>query len=496
MPTILTVRDLTYELPNGRRLLHGLTFSLESKLTGLVGPNGVGKSTLARLLAGELKASAGSVQSVAAVSYLPQRELPPPLSVAEYLGEPEEWSEWLEELLYGIARKTPCPNLSGGEWMRVRLAQCLTAQFLILDEPTNDLDQPSRRAVLRFLRQREEGALLISHDRECLGVCNEVLELSQRGLAKFGGNFQAYCEQKARERQRLGDALDAAKRARDETIEQGRQQKARQEKRNRQGAAAARRGGLPKILLGGRKRKAQATTGKVDSMAIERAATAVREIHFALDQIKAEPVMYAELLGQPLPGQKLVAEATDFNLRYERWLFPRNLTFSWRGNVRVAIRGNNGSGKTSLLRALLGEPIESRGQLRRGQLTTLYLDQKGGALQDEQTILENVRASVAGDEGEIRSGLARFLFAREAVFQKVETLSGGERLRVALARAFLSAEKPELLVLDEPTNNLDLANLDFLENLVSQFRGALIVVSHDEAFLQKCGVKAGLNLSE
>jgi ATPase subunit of ABC transporter with duplicated ATPase domains len=211
--------------------------------------------------------------------------------------------------------------------------------------------------------------------------------------------------------------------------------------------------------------------------------------------MKVDPVMYADLMGQELHAQKLIAEARGFNIRFGGWLYPHDLDFSWRGNVRLALQGPNGSGKSTLLKALTGAQLSTRGELSRGQLVTLYIDQRCSVLDDTMSVLENVRSVAPRGESEIRTHLARFLFTKDTVFQKAHSLSGGERLRATLARALLATNKPELLLLDEPTNNLDLANIEFLENLIREFRGALIVVSHDRRFLQNCGVTAAFELA-
>jgi ATPase subunit of ABC transporter with duplicated ATPase domains len=297
---------------------------------------------------------------------------------------------------------------------------------------------------------------------------------------------------KAQERERLSAALDSAKRERDSVLANQAEQRARQEKRNRRGAASAARGGMPKILLGARKRSAQAATGKINATTLARSESAIREAHDALLEIKIDPIMYADLVGAEIPAQKLVAEAHGFNIRFHDWLYRSDLDFSWRGNIRVALRGSNGSGKSTLLRAVRGDEFTTRGELRRGDLVSLHLDQRCGSLDDNKSVFDNVRAVSSATESEIRGGLARFLFARETVFQKVSELSGGERLRAALAQGFLGTQKPELLLLDEPTNNLDLGNVQFLEGIVREFRGALVVISHDESFLENCRVSQEL----
>jgi ATPase subunit of ABC transporter with duplicated ATPase domains len=494
MSPVIVARDVAYEFSNGRELFQDLSFSLSAVRSALVGPNGVGKTCLARLLAGQIEPSRGVIQRQGPVTLFAQRQPPEPIAVADYLASVDQWSLTRDRLLANIDPQALCTTLSGGQWMRVRLARALDDGFLILDEPTNDLDRDGREAVFQFLRAHGGGVLLISHDREALELCDEILELSNLGLMKFGGSWSDYVVEKDRERARLGASLDQAKRERDAAIAHRFEQQARQEKRNRRGQAAAARGGIPRILAGGRKRAAQVTTGKRDVAQLERAEAAVKSAHEAFENMKVDPVMYADLMGQELHAQKLIAEAHGFNIRFRDWLYAHDLDFSWRGNVRIALQGPNGSGKSTLLKALAGAPLTTRGELNRGQLVTLYIDQRCSVLDDTLSILDNVRSVAPGSESDIRTHLARFLFTRDTVFQKASSLSGGERLRATLARGLLSTDKPELLLLDEPTNNLDLANIEFLENLVSEFRGALIVVSHDRRFLERCGVSGEFEL--
>jgi ATPase subunit of ABC transporter with duplicated ATPase domains len=205
--------------------------------------------------------------------------------------------------------------------------------------------------------------------------------------------------------------------------------------------------------------------------------------------------MYVDGIDAELPAQKLIAEARGFNVCFDRWLYPRDLSFAWRGGVRVALAGPNGCGKSVLLRALMGEPLRERGRLWRGDVACLYLDQAGASLTPTLSVLENARRASSAPETELRGRLARFLFSGASVFQRVADLSGGERLRAALACGLLAARRPDVLILDEPTNNLDLANIAFLEAWVAAFRGAVVAVSHDTAFLEACGVTETLSLS-
>lgn len=489
MQSIFTFNHVSFEFPNGRELFNDLNFSLDKKITGLIGPNGVGKSSLAKLIIGELEPTRGQVFHYQSATLFAQRQIAPLISVENYLADDYSFSVLGEKLLETVNRHALCSQLSGGEWMRVRLAKSIHNQFLILDEPTNDLDREGRKTLLHFLKSYSYGVLLISHDREALQLCDQILELSNQGLMKFSGNWNEYELARNHERQTLSENLEEAKKNREQLNKKRQEQKAKQEKRNRRGTDQAAKGGIPKILLGGMKRRAQVTTAKIDVATLDRANSAVQEAYEAYNQIKNDPVMYANLIGQQLPNQKLIAEAFSFNIRFKDWLYSKDLTFTWRGNIRVNLKGANGSGKSSLLKAILGQKFETKGQMKVGSLHTLYVDQRCSILNDELSIFENIQQISNLDESEIRNNLAKFLFTKEMVFQKAQSLSGGERLRAALAKGLLSTEKPELLILDEPTNNLDLLNIQFLENLVSAFKGALLIISHDEVFLKNCRIE-------
>jgi ATPase subunit of ABC transporter with duplicated ATPase domains len=162
MSAIVCARGVGFESSNGRNLFSNLNLSLDAGLSALVGPNGVGKTCLARILAGDLEPTEGTVRREGSVTLFPQHQEPESVTVAEFLSAAYEWSLLREVLLQSVDLEAICTTLSGGQWMRVRLARALDNQFLILDEPTNDLDHDGRAALIQFLRHREGGALLIS----------------------------------------------------------------------------------------------------------------------------------------------------------------------------------------------------------------------------------------------------------------------------------------------------------------------------------------------
>lgn len=508
MPAALILNRLSFEYPNGKSIFREISLSLESGITALVGPNGIGKSTFAKVLVGKLEPTEGTLHRREDVVHLSQLESPPAQTAMEYLeshgkdeGDLQQMPRgWFDDVNLGLS----CQNLSGGQWMKVRLAAHWGSGFLILDEPSNDLDQVSKARLVQFLKQHRHGILLISHDRELLELCDQVLEFSNQGLEKFGLSWNEYLESRSRERSRLEEELQQAKIER-QRVGQSRQQALdRQNKRNRRGKRQAERGGMPKILLGGMKRRAQATTGRVDQETSEKADTAVRVAFEKFSAQKVEPVMYLKIAEfEPVKG-KTIACATDFNIRFADWLFRPNLSFTLRGDSRLLIRGKNGSGKSTLFRILMGEEWdrdgeqaavpEQRGDLQCASVRTLYLDQKLARLDPKLTILEYLQKGADLPETELRNELAMFLFHGDQVHQKIESLSGGERLRVALAEGFIGRPAPELIVLDEPTNNLDLFNAGFLEGLIRAYRGAVLMASHDRFFVENCAMSSSIDL--
>src|SRR5690606_28046433 len=227
----------------------------------------------------------------------------------------------------------------GGEWMRVRLAKLIKESFLILDEPTNDLDSTSKKILLNYLKKHRSGALIITHDRDCLNTCKVFLEMTKHGISKFSGNYQEFKEYRESERERLNETLDKAKKERDALQKKIQKDTERQNKKNQKGSKNALKGGIPKILLGGRKSNAEQTSGKLASNNLKRANESVSEVQEALSKIKTDPVMYADLIGTSLPSQKLIVSAEAFNIKFTDWLYQNDLNFSWAGNIRVLIRG-------------------------------------------------------------------------------------------------------------------------------------------------------------
>ncbi|MGK5090010.1 ATP-binding cassette domain-containing protein [Bdellovibrionota bacterium FG-2] len=502
----IILKSIGFEWPNGQSVFSKLSLCVEAdRKYWLIGPNGIGKSTLAKLIQGELAPTTGKVQTNLQISYFLQFEAPPNTSVIEYLAH--FWlhspTETTNLLLRGINFESPCPCLSGGEWTRTRLLKQLAigADIIVLDEPTNNLDQESKQSLLAFIQTTSMGLLMISHDRDLLERVDTILELSNQGLSIFGWNWSSYERAREKERTRLLEELDQARRAKDQAHREKLKKLSIQEQRMRQASKTARATGMPKILMGARKRRAERTLGKTHLNADREITQTTEHARSALEKLKIDQTIYADFPETAIAPSKFVFEAQDFNFKYDgmpETLWKEGVSFAMKGNSRVCLSGLNGSGKTTLLKLLCDStPPEGQtfGRLKLGAIAYGLIDQQTSLLEDGKTVFENVNSSSRKTIIEVRNLLARFLFPGKKADQLAATLSGGERLRACLAKTMIADPAPQLLILDEPTNNVDIMNLEFLESALAKFEGAMIVISHDTTFIKNVGITEELRLT-
>jgi len=519
MTAFVTLDSISLVTPDSRPLFEGLTLALGRERTGLVGRNGTGKSTLLRLIAGEVEPADGSIQRAGSIGMLAQLA-DDRLTIAEALGVAERFArlhrvesgsgslqdaaeaDWslpprvnsaLAEIgLSGIPHDRTIASLSGGERTRVALARLLVdaPDVLLLDEPTNNLDDDGREAVTGLLERWRGGILVASHDRALLERVDRIVELTRIGVTVFGGAWSAFVEQRDAVRARAEADLERASGAL-RNVERA-TQKAREKKdrRDKAGRAWRAKGIEDKMFMDRQKQRAEnsaAREGHLADRMIEERSVALED---ARARVEVLTPLAIDLPKTNLADGRGIVVLNKVSVAFQRRHLFGPLSFDLRGPRRVAIKGRNGSGKTTLLRVIRGELLPTTGEIARLTDRIAVLDQHVGLLDSTSSILDNLRRLNPDlSDNQARAALARFAFRNRSALQIAGTLSGGERLRAGLACVFARPQPPLLLLLDEPTNHLDINSIEVLEASLSEFDGALVAVSHDQSFLKAIGVE-------
>lgn len=526
MSASIVLSNLSFTTADGRPLLSHLDQSFEPELTGLVGRNGVGKTTLLKLITGELTPQSGAVVVKGRLGILNQAvQLHPGETVADLFGVAQalallrraetgevtaaelaeaDWTltarlaQALSRVDLAAEPSTPLAALSGGQRTRAALAALVFAEpdFLLLDEPTNNLDRDGRRAVIELLSHWRAGAIVISHDRELLDQMDAIVELTSLGMTRYGGNWSAYRDRKTLELAAARhDLADAEKRVADlaRKAQLATERKARRDSAGRRKGA---KGGIPRIALGGLKQKSETTGGTLKRLAEDRQSDAAEVAAEARKRVEILQPLSVTVPSTGLPASRVVLRLEEVTAGYVPGRpVLGDLTFTITGPERIAITGPNGAGKTTVLALIAGtlQPWAGRVAVKS---RFAMLDQRVSLLDPKGTIRDNFRRlNPEADENACRAALARFMFRADAALQVVGTLSGGQMLRAGLACVLGGRAPPPLLVLDEPTNHLDLDSIAAVEAGLAAYDGALLVVSHDEAFLAAIGITRRLELS-
>jgi ATPase subunit of ABC transporter with duplicated ATPase domains len=514
VPPAITCARLSFSWPDAPpgTPLHRLDATFPPGRTGLVGDNGTGKSTLLRLIAGELTPASGTITTTGEVAYLPQAlPLTGGRTVAELLGVAAHRAalaaveagdptgldvlegDWgAEEQSLATLGRLGLPDepafldrtvatLSGGEAMLVGIAGLLRrpAAVTLLDEPTNNLDRDHREHLYAAVAEWPGVLVVVSHDRDLLEQVEQIAELRDGALRLYGGPFSHYLAQVAEEQ----EAAERRVRAAEANVRRERRDLLDAQtdlaRRERAGRKAEREKRVPRIVAHGRKRAAQVSAGKYRELHESRLAAARDELTAAEAAVREDDRIRIDLPATAVPAGRTV-------LRHEP---PDGPALVVRGPERIALLGRNGAGKTTLLRRILAGGTAS--------VPVGYLPQRLDVLDERRTVLENVRRfASSATPHEVRAQLARFLVRGAAVDRPAGTLSGGERFRVTLACLLLADPAPQLVLLDEPTNNLDLSSVAQLGSALQHYRGALIVASHDRAFLGAIGVQRCWQLAD
>ncbi|SDE44390.1 ATPase components of ABC transporters with duplicated ATPase domains [Dyadobacter soli] len=523
---MLFLQGVTYAHPNRDVLFSdiNLTVNRQDKIA-LIGNNGAGKSTLLGILTGRLKPVSGIAGADSKPYFVPQHfGQYNALTVAEALGIHDKLlalkeilegyltdinlelldDDWgIEERcqeafayweLRGIALTQPMSELSGGQKTKVFLAGIMIHEpdIVLLDEPSNHLDASGRALLYDYIRSTSNTLVVVSHDRTLLNLLNTVCELGKRGVTVYGGNYDFYAEQKAIENEALSLDVKAKEKALRKAKEVEKESMERQQKLDARGKKKQEKAGLPTIVQNAFRNNAERSTARMKGIHAEKVGGIAQELSHLRNELPAVDKMKLDFDNSALHKGKILITAHRVNFAYgDQSLWQENLDFQITSGERIAIKGTNGSGKTTLIRMILDDLQPTTGAIERADFKSIYIDQDYSLIDNALTVYEQAQKFNSGalQEHDIKIRLNRFLFTREYWDKRCGNLSGGEKMRLMLCSLAIATQAPDMIILDEPTNNLDIQNIGILTAAINEYRGTLLVVSHDARFLREIGVE-------
>lgn len=519
---MLTLHDITYIHPDKDLLFSNIHLVINNHdKAALIGNNGSGKSTLLKIIAGELIPSSGQLKAYATPYYVPQifgqfdhltiaealkidhkltalKEILAGNATEENFNKlDDDWTieERCQEALNywqlnGLTVEQKLKTLSGGQKTRVFLAgiDIHQADFVLLDEPSNHLDMEARHLLYQFIQASSSTLLVVSHDRKLLNLLDKTFELNKNGITTYGGNYDFYSEQKEIQFQALNQDLNSKQKALRQAKEKEREALERQNKLDSRGKKKQEKAGVARIMMNKLRNNAENSTAKLKGVHTEKINGIREEFQDLRSQLPEIEKMKFGFETSNMHKGKLLFSAENMNFAYtQEPVWRKDLNFELRSGEKVLLKGANGSGKTTLIKIVLGQLKPKWGTVKRQQTKAIYIDQDYSLIDNHLKVYE--QAQLFNDTGlvehEVKIRLNRFLFDKESWTKLCGSLSGGERMRLVLCCLTISNHSPDIIILDEPTNNLDIQNMDILIAAIKEYEGTLILVSHDEHFLQQ-----------
>ena len=542
----ISIQQISYIHPDKEVLFSNLNFAIsKGQKLGLVGNNGCGKSTLLQIIAGQLSPSSGVIVRPDDLYYIPQHfGQYDSLTIAQALqierkqqalhailaGDVsnenftilnDDWN--IEERsiaaldLWGLGQFTlsyPMNLLSGGEKTRVFLAgmDIHHPSVILMDEPTNHLDSSGRQRLYDWIEKYRSTLLVVSHDRTLLNLLPEICELEKHQINYYGGNYEFYKEQKTLMQEALQQRIEEKEKALGIARKVARETAERRDKQNVRGEKSNIKKGVPRIVLNALQGKSEKSTSKLTGVHQEKAEKLTNERNQLRGSLSPTAALKTDFNSSSLHTGKILVTAKEINFSYhsnsinndiqensisKQQLWQAPVSFQLKSGDRLRIEGANGSGKTTLLKLITGQLQPQEGTLTRTDFSYVYLNQEYSIIDDRNSILEQAYAFNSRNlpEHEIKIILNRYLFPASEWDKSCRKLSGGEKMRLAFCCLMISNNTPDMFILDEPTNNLDIQSIEIITATIKNYAGTVIAISHDNYFIQEIGVEQCILLS-
>ncbi len=530
----LQVQDLSFVHSNKDILFQNISFSISAKeKCAIVGNNGVGKSTLLKIIAGKISPTTGTVFCDDEPYMIPQHfgqfddmtvsqalgladKLKALSSILEGCGTEEDYEvlndHWdlqqcLEEAFvrWQIGYISPdmlMGNLSGGEKTKVFLSgiDIYQPSIVLMDEPSNHLDTKGRNLLYEYITHTNCTTIVVSHDRTLLNMLSAIYEMSLNGMQFYPMNYDEYRLVIDTENTAKTQRLENRQKEFAKAEESARKTMERQQKHASRGEKHSAKKCVARISMGNLRDKSETTTSLLNKAQQEKLETMKREIHEIRSSINEYTSMKINVDNSLLSGRKRLLEANNITFKYDnRYIIGEKHPFnlSILSGERIRLQGDNGCGKSTLLKLITGDLQPTSGEIFRSQsLNILYLDQEYSCLDDELSVYGQLEAcNSKKPEHELKTLLNRFLFTSSTWDKKTENLSGGEKMKLALCRLLVSENAPDMIIADEPTNNIDISSMNILALTLKNYKGTLLVVSHDEQFISDVGIEKTITIS-
>lgn len=529
----LQVQNLSYIHPNKDVLFSNISFSIHhGEKCAIIGNNGIGKSTLLQIIAGHIPSSSGIVQCQ--TTYLiPQhfgqfnnRTIAEVLGVSEKLkalasilegrGVEDDFNtlgdDWtIEEQMadsfskWGINYLSPdtlIGNLSGGEKTKVFLSgiDLHCPDMVLMDEPTNHLDSKGRATLYDYVGKSGQTILLVSHDRALLNMLTSIYEMTSTGMRFYPMNYQSYKTLRDTESEALAMQLHNKQKELSKIKKTARDTIERQQKHNARGEKRSEKKCVARIAMGNLNDRAETTTSHINKVHEEKLQAMSKELSELRSSIPVQFGMKISIDESKLHFGKRQIEMKEVLFSYPHGVSlwqksPLNLSISVGDRIRLS--GDNGCGKSTLLKLITQELSPTSGNIWIAEsLDILYLDQEYSFINNDLSVYKQLESDNPNlPEHELKALLNRFLFTTSAWDKKCGDLSGGEKMKLALCCLLAHKKAPNMIIADEPTNNVDIMNTDILASTLSNYNGTLLVVSHDEQFVKDIGINKTILLN-